>query len=142
MPDSDCIIAALCDWHEHCQQARREIDRRIDSREDLILAAPTLLQAYSVLTRLPRPYQLSADVAFRLLDANFMEPAREIIAVDGAGHRLLLQDAVTSSVLGGQVYDAVIARCARQGGVDAVLTFNERDFARLITPPIQVVVPA
>jgi hypothetical protein len=47
------MIPVLCTWHEHHERATREIERRLDCGEKLIVAAPGLIEAYAVLTRLP-----------------------------------------------------------------------------------------
>jgi hypothetical protein len=49
------MIAAVCGWHEHHSRALDEIERRFGRREALVAAAPALVEAYAVLTRLPAP---------------------------------------------------------------------------------------
>jgi hypothetical protein len=53
-----------------------------------------------------------------------------------------LRGAAADGIAGGRIYDAVIAGCARRGGVDAVLTFNERDYASLASHGIALVIPS
>ena len=66
VPDTNCMIAAVCTWHEHHERAADEIERRIERGETLCIAAPTVVEAYAVLTRLPPPYRLSpADALAR-----------------------------------------------------------------------------
>ena len=40
LPDTSCMVAALCGWHEHHVRAAAEINRRLDTKETMIVAAP------------------------------------------------------------------------------------------------------
>jgi predicted nucleic acid-binding protein len=135
------MVSALCAWHEHHAAAVDEISRRLEQRQPLIVAAPALIEAYAVLTRLPPPHRLGPDDALALLEANFLEPAK-VLTLDGRAYRALLRSAPGQSIVGGRVYDAVIVECAIKGGATALLTFNERDFAPVAPPGLEIVVPA
>jgi predicted nucleic acid-binding protein len=63
VPDTSCLGAAVCSWHEHHPATVEELVRRAKRREEMVMAAPALIETYSVLTRLPPPYRL------RLVDA-------------------------------------------------------------------------
>ena len=52
LPDTSCLVAAVCSWHEHHQATSAELSRRVEHGEVLVLAAPALVEAYAVLTRL------------------------------------------------------------------------------------------
>lgn len=53
LPDTNVMIAAVCDWHEHHAAASAEIEARLNRGESLVAAGPALVEAYAVLTRLP-----------------------------------------------------------------------------------------
>src|SRR5205823_8599385 len=95
---------------------------------------------YAVLARLPAPYRLSARDAQALVRANFLE-GTDIVVLDGAGYRALLDRALALDVSGATVYDLVIAECARAAGADSLLTFNARHFHRVADDAFSVVVP-
>jgi predicted nucleic acid-binding protein len=132
------MVAALVEWHEHHLAAAREISSRLESGSAMVVAAPALVEAYAVLTRLPAPHRLAAADALALLEANF--GGQPVAALDGAGYRSLLGAAPGLSVSGGRIYDAVIARCAQHAGVGTLLTFNERHFRGLVKD-LEIVVP-
>ena len=96
----------------------------------MIVAAPALVEAYAVLTRLPPPHRLSPQTAMTLLENNFLKPAI-VIALNAKSYKTLLLRAPKNSVAGGRTYDAVIGACAEQGNAATVLTFNGRDFTDL-----------
>lgn len=140
LPDTSCIVAAVCEWHEHHEAAHGEISRRMRQAEPMFVAAPALVEAYAVLTRLPPPHRLSPADALRLIDVGFGQ-ARRIIALDGHAYRALLSRAAGEGISGGRTYDAVIAECAlREKGV-TLLTFNADDFLAFTSRGLEVAVP-
>jgi predicted nucleic acid-binding protein len=125
--DTNCMVAAVCTWHEHHAAALAEIDARLGRGERLAVAASALVEAYAVLTRLPPPHRLTSSTAWTLLETNFLGDATTI-ALNSAAYRRLLRELAAASVAGGRTYDAVIGECARQAGASALLTFNRRHF--------------
>ena len=140
MLDTSCMVAAVCAWHEHHAAATAELVARLGRSERLVVAGPALVETYAVLTRLPPPHRLSASDAYTLIAANFVE-GREVVALDGHDYHGVIELASLGGTAGGQVYDAVLAACARRAGVDAFLTFNARHFDRYRTPGFAIVVP-
>jgi predicted nucleic acid-binding protein len=130
LPDTSCMIAAVCSWHEHHEAAANEIERRLSGRAKMIVAAPALVEAYAVLTRLPPPHRLSPQTALALLENNFLKLAT-VVALNAKSYETLLLRAPKNNVAGGRAYDAVIGACAQQGEVATVLTFNAADFMAL-----------
>lgn len=133
------MIAAVCSWHEHHDAAANEIETRLAGRAKMIVAAPALVEAYAVLTRLPPPHRLSPQTAMTLLETNFLKPAT-VIALSARSYETLLLHAPKNSVAGGRTYDAVICACAEKGNASTLLTFNGRDFTALAND-LEVVIP-
>ena len=133
------MIAAICSWHEHHIQAAGEIQQRLQRRERMVTAAPALVEAYAVLTRLPPPHRLSPEDSLVLLEANFIKGAR-MIALQVGSYQELLRQAPKNGVAGGQTYDAVIAMCAIKAKASALLTFNPSDFL-FAAKQIDIIVP-
>ncbi len=140
LPDTACIVAALSGWHEHHELAATEIERRRARGETMFLAARSLIETYSVLTRLPRPRRLAPADALALIEDEFLRRAT-VVTLGEAAYTELLRRVVREGVAGGRVYDAVIAACARAATVDILLTFNERDFTPLVGRDMMIVVP-
>lgn len=134
------MVAAVCAWHEHHRQASEEIERRLRRGERMVVAAPALVEAYAVLTRLPPPHRLSPADTVALLETNFMSTSK-IVALDGGSYRALLRQAPEVGVAGGRTYDAVIAACALKAKAAALLTFNEDHFLSLSGEEMEIVVP-
>ena len=141
LPDSDCMIATVSDWHPHHRRAIAEIDRRLNSGEPMLIAAPALVEAFSVLTRLPRPYRVPPRDGLALLQTSLLDHAESVVALDADTYLRLIRDAAAGAIGGGQVYDAVIAACARAANVSTLLTFNQRHFDRFAGNDLAIVVP-
>ena len=139
LPDTSCMIAAVCAWHEHHEVSRKEIERRLGRAETMVVAAPAAVESYAVLTRLPPPHRLSPRDALALIEANFLRIGR-LVTLDGGAYRTLLREAPEKGVAGGRTYDAVIAACARQAGGATLLTFDADHFASLLDPRLEIVI--
>jgi predicted nucleic acid-binding protein len=135
------MIAAVCGWHEHHRRAAAELNRRLSMNERMIVAAPALVEAYAVLTRLPPPHRLAAADAMELLTANSIRAGGRLVVLDAPSYRSLLNDSAAREIVGGRTYDAVIARCALRARANALLTFNQSHFVDVAPAGIEIVVP-
>jgi predicted nucleic acid-binding protein len=129
LPDTSCLVAAACTWHEHHEPTAADLERRARRREKPILAAPTLLEAYAVLTRLPAPYRLKPRDALAVLEGSWA--GARVVALAAAEAWGLLRSLPEQGVAGGTSYDATIVACARKARADVILTWNLPHFERL-----------
>jgi len=125
--DTNCMVAAICTWHEHHRPAIAEIERRLDLGERLAVPAPALVEAYAVLTRLPAPHRISPAEAWNLLAVNFVQQ-RRIVALRDVAYVATLGRLAKEGASGGHAYDAIIAECAREAKASTLLTFDRRHF--------------
>ena len=135
------MVAAVCAWHEHHTRATAAIGRRLRGRERMIVAAPALIEAYSVLTRLPAPYRLAPADAFAVLQNGFVRGAH-LVALPATAYRVVLGNAPISGIAGGRIYDEVIGACCLRGRATTLLTFNVGHFESFRARGLDVVVPA
>lgn len=133
LPDTSLMVASLLKNHVHHGRAIHWL-QRVVSREIVgVLAAHSLAEIYSTLTRMPLPNRLPPELAWEAIKRNlsFFDLATlteaEVVAV--------LADLSTRKIGGGQVYDALIAAVARKADVDVLLTFNVPHF-RLVAPDL------
>ena len=117
----------MCGWHEHHAAAAAAIEQRLDRGRPLVVAAHALVEAYSVLTRLPSPHRLAPADAWALVDANFVAAATLAILPREA-HVELLTMLARAGIGGGRSYDALIAASLAREQVGELLTFNPRHF--------------
>jgi hypothetical protein len=81
-----------------------------------------MLEAYSVLTRLPSGLAVAGPTAADVLDRRFPEPA---IGLDGAARDDLLRTLAGAAVIGGSAYDGLVALEAKAAG-RTLLTLDRR----------------
>jgi toxin FitB len=86
----------------------RAVQNRVAGHR-LGLAGHATYETYSVLTRLPPPARLTSTAARQLLATRF--PAGRFL--DAAAGSALVDRLVTAGIVGGAVYDALVAEAAR-----------------------------
>jgi predicted nucleic acid-binding protein len=123
-------VAAVCAWHRHHDATRREIERRDAAGEKLVLAAHSLAEAFSVLTRLPEPHRLRSDDALALIEANWGET--RLVALAATDYRATLRRCRDAGIGGGAAFDALIAACARKARVATLVTWDVEGFERFL----------
>ena len=92
-------------------------------------ASHSLAEVYATLTRIPAPHRASPDQAIKCLRE--IANRFRLISLEGAGYLSVIQNAAANEIVGGTVYDALIAACALQAGADHIYTWNVRHFERL-----------
>jgi predicted nucleic acid-binding protein len=137
--DTSCLVAAVCSWHEHHTATSAEVALREKRGEKMVMAAPALIEAYAVLTRLPLPHRLGPRDALAVLEGSF--GSSEVVALTGAETWALVKALPGSGIAGGRSYDALVAACARKAGASVILTWNVRDFAA-VAEAVEVATPA
>ena len=117
--DSGIMVAAFAPWHERHSDA---MTLMVDKPQAV---AHSLVETYSVLTRLPAPFRAPAAVVATFLARRFPDDPLVLTAGDLVG---LLGRLATAGVHGGAVYDAIIGATA--GAADCVLLTLDRRAAR------------
>lgn len=107
----------------------------------MVLAAHSLTESYSVITRLPVGRRVPASAAWDAITRSFVNRAADVVSLEPEEYLALIGSLPARGIFGGRVYDALIAECARKAGVDELLTFNYRHFEGLI-PGLKVAIPA
>jgi predicted nucleic acid-binding protein len=105
--DTSAVVAAFAAWHDGHLTAAAALGRRPR------LPAQVMIESYSVLTRLPPPHRAPAEVVGAFLAARF--PAVPL-ALPGSAQRALVQLAMRSGLVGGAIYDALVAATAKHAG--------------------------
>ncbi|HZF10744.1 MAG TPA: PIN domain-containing protein [Thermoanaerobaculia bacterium] len=138
--DASVIVAGLLSSHEHHEPAAAALTALLTEPGDVILPLQALVEAYSVMTRLPSPHRLSAKDALAVLDRSLRQRT-VVVELDGEEAWQLIEGLSQRQIAGATSYDGVIAACARKGGAQRILTFNRSHFERLAGAGLEVVVP-
>lgn len=114
--DTSVVVAGFASWHEGHRSAAAALARKPR------LPAHVLVEAYSVLTRLPPPHRAPADLVATFLAEWFRDAP---LVLPPRAHRELVDTAASAGLAGAAIYDALIAATARQAGA-TLLTRDQR----------------
>jgi len=128
--DSSVLIAGMLGLHSDHLRARVWLEKAKNGDIEAIVSAHSLVEVYSVLTRMPRPLQVSTNVALQLIESNILNYS-EVIALTADDYRDLIRHLSQVGIAGGAVYDGIIACAAAKAQVDQIITLNARDFRRI-----------
>ena len=135
--DTNVLVAAANERHPNHEEALTVVERIAEG--ELVLPVKALEETYSVLTRLPGAMRMTPSEAGTFL-SSLLEVGRPV-ALTAAEAVELLTDAVTKGVVGGLINDAFVARAARLGSAEVLLTWNVKHL-RGLEPDLAVRSPA
>jgi len=102
--------------------------------------AHSLAEVYSTLTRMPGKHRISGEQA--MLFVGSIRERLTIVSLDGDEYAGALEAAAARGIVGGAIYDAMLAHCAIKARAEAIFTWNGRHYmqcseevARLIQTP-------
>lgn len=98
--DSSVAVAAFSEWHPRHEAAHRAL---VGARIGIV--AHAAFETYSVLTRLPEPHTMSADVVREWIDDTFGD---RWLGLAVTGQRLALSELEPRGISGGAVYEGLI----------------------------------
>jgi len=96
----------------------------------LSVAAHSLAEVFSVLTRMPRPFSVPPATALTLIESNILGTAR-LRSLTPTQYGRVIKRMTQEKLSGGIVYDALIAEVARLEKVDYLITLNPHHFRRV-----------
>lgn len=137
--DTSALVAAVSSWHEHHDRTCVEMERRKRGKEELVISAHSLAETYAVLTRLPAPHRFRATDAIALIESNWR--ATPTVQLTGAEMWSALREAQRRAMIGGQMYDVLIALAALKAEASTIITWNVRHY-EAFAPSIAVQAPA
>ena len=128
--DTSMLVAGVIQSHPAHERAFRWFCRVADRELELFVAAHSIAEFYAVLTRLPVNPKISPTLALRLLREN-IEAVAHIVPLTTDEYLRVVTSMAELDLMGGVVYDAIIAAAARKSKCDALLTLNRKDFVRV-----------
>ena len=126
--DTTVLVAALVESHPRHARSFGSLAKAKGDEYEWAVSAHSLAELYAVLTTLPVKPRISPGTAWRLIDENFQSAS--VIPFTNADYTLTIQRLARAGLLGGIVYDALLARAAEKWGADRLLTLNLDDFRR------------
>lgn len=129
--DTSVLLPCFLEDHQH-HEASLEVFLKIN-KEQGCCGAHSLAEFYATATRLPGRHRLSGEQAML-----FLENVRErltIVTLTADEYYDALMVAAAAGVVGGAIYDALLARCAMKAEAEYIYTWNVKHF-RQFSPDI------
>jgi len=124
--DTSVLVAAVLLQNAH--HPRSLAAYLAAERKQAYCAAHSLAEVYSTLTRLPGQQRMGCDQALLLLDD--IADRLTAVALDPEEYCSTIADAAAEGIVGGTIYDALIARCALKIRATTIYTWNVDHFRR------------
>jgi len=125
--DTSVLIPAFLEDHEHHEPSLAAFVAA--EKKKACCAAHSLAEVYSTLTRLPGKHRLSGDQVLLFLDA--VEDRLTVVALDSREYYSAIRQAAAAGIVGGLLYDALLARSALKANAEIIYTWNLEHFRRL-----------
>ena len=82
------------------------------------------MEVYATVTRLPGEFRASPEQAILFL--NDIQEHLTIVSLESAEYFNAIQGAARNGIVGGTIYDALLAACAIKAKAETIYTHNER----------------
>ena len=125
--DTTVLVAALLPGHPH--HARSFPVFASATRKQAACAAHSLVETYSVFTRYPGKERMSAEAASLVVQE--IERRLALVWLDADEYCAAIRRMAQMGIVGGAVYDGLVAACALKAGADRLYTWNVRHFDQL-----------
>jgi predicted nucleic acid-binding protein len=125
--DTSVLVAAISVHHVH--HVPSQAAYLAATKANSSCAAHSLAELYSTLTRFPGKQRMTGEQALL-----FIEDIRQrftTVALDHDEYWSAITDSATQGIVGGAIYDALIARCALKTKAGIIYTWNLNHFRRL-----------
>ena len=124
--DSSVLVPVFIHEHVHHRASIGAFLKAV--RNDAACAAHSLAEVYDTLTRIPGNHRANADQALLILDD--IRERMTIVPLDADEYCSAIADAAARDILGGTIYDALIAHCALKAKAKIIYTWNVEHFRR------------
>jgi predicted nucleic acid-binding protein len=91
--------------------------------------AHSLAEVYSTLTRMPGRHRIGGEQAMLFLGT--MRERLTIVTLDDEEYFMAIESASSAEVVGGAIYDAILARCAIKARAEMIYTWNVKHYRLL-----------
>jgi predicted nucleic acid-binding protein len=135
--DTNLLIAGAFLNHEWNSLAAKQLEQVFDKKIIGCICAHSIAEFYAVATRYPKT-PMPAPIAQEFLDDTLKH--FEITELGASDYNAVIARVSNLSLVGGAIFDALIAQAALKAGADQLLTFNPKHFSRLGEDVAEIVV--
>jgi len=124
--DTSVLMPVFYGEHEHHEAS---LDLYVGlSKADACCGAHSLVEVYSPVSRMPGKHRVSADQALLFVD-DILERLT-VVSLTLEEQTNTLRSFAALGVVGGTIYDAMLAGCAPKAGAEIIFTWNMRHYAQ------------
>lgn len=124
--DTSALVPVFYGDHVH---HRASLERFIQfDRATGCCGAHSLVEVYSTLTRMPGKHRISAEQAMLFIGS--VRERLSIIWLNGDEYADALEASAARGIVGGGIYDAMLAQCAIKAQAETIFTWNGRHYAQ------------
>ncbi len=123
--DTSVLVPVFYGDHVH-HKASLDLFIRFDKATGCC-AAHSLAEVYSTLTRMPGKHRISGEQAMLFIGS--IRERLSIIALTGDEYADALQASSALGIVGGGIYDAMLAHCAIKAQAETIYSWNSRHYA-------------
>jgi predicted nucleic acid-binding protein len=130
--DTSVLFAASDTVHQHHAASLAVVERA--TRDTAFCAAHSLAELYATLTATPAPHMRRiGDVL-----ANVEQAAQMFkpVTLTAAEYVWVVRHVAETGARSGQIYDAIILKCAEKADAEVVYTWNPKHFQRVAWPAV------
>jgi len=129
--DTNVIIAAFINSHPEHRRSLPWLQKAVKKQIEGLVSVHSLIEIYSVITRLPLSPKISTDLALKLIKENILNSFK-LITYSSGDYIDLLTALVKNNISGGASYDGLILWAAKKSKADKIITLNKNDFIRVL----------
>jgi predicted nucleic acid-binding protein len=124
--DTSVLVPVFYGDHIH-HEASLELFIQFDKSTGAC-GAHSLAEVYSTLTRMPGKHRISAEQA--MLFVGSIRERLSLVALDGEEYVDALQASAALGIVGGGIYDALLAHCAIKANAETIYSWNSRHYGQ------------
>lgn len=125
--DTSVLVPVFYGDHQH-HDVSLNVLLQFD-RKQACRGVHSLAEVSSALTRMPGRHRISGEQAMLFL--NTIRERLTIITLDEEDYFQGIEEASVGGVVGGTIYDAILARCAIKAAAEKIFTWNVRHYQML-----------
>ncbi len=124
--DTSVLVPVFYGDHQH-HAASMDCFLRFNKKQ-ACCGVHSLAEVYSSLTRMPGKHPISGEQAMLFL--NDIRERLTIVPLDEEDYFLAMEGAASAGVVGGAIYDALLAHCALKAKAEVIYTWNLKHYGQ------------
>jgi predicted nucleic acid-binding protein len=136
--DTSVLVAAFVSAHPKHTKCLPWLQKVKKKEIEGIISVHSLVEIYSILTKLPLSPRINPILALNLIKENILEDF-ELVSYGKKDYISLLDELSQGNIAGGASYDGLILNAAKKVSADKILTLNVNDFIRVCPLLVRII---